>query len=89
VLDGLSNTIMIVEGDSGLAVPWMQPQDIDLNQFLNAGTAKNSGGHDWGGHVMMGDGAVVFIADSMSPELREAMISKDGQEIIDHGSVGF
>ena len=89
VLDGLSNTIMIVEGESGLAVPWMQPQDIDLDQFLNAGTAKNFGGHERGGHVIMGDGAVVFIDDSMNPELREAMISKDGREVIDHGSVGY
>jgi hypothetical protein len=86
VLDGLSNTIMFVECDSDLAVPWMKPQDINLDQFLSPGTANEAGGHQGGAHVMMGDGAVVFITDSLDVQTRQAMISKDGKEVIGMGA---
>jgi prepilin-type processing-associated H-X9-DG protein len=89
VLDGLSNTIMLVECDSDLAVPWMQPQDINLNQFVSSGTAKEAGGHYGGAHVLMADGAVTFITDSMNPQLRQVMVSKAGKEIIDEEMLGF
>lgn len=82
VLDGLSNTIMLVECDSDLAVPWMKPQDITLKQFLSPGTANEAGGHQGGAHVMMADGAVTFFTDSLDSQSRRTMISKDGKDLI-------
>lgn len=90
VVDGLSNTLMLVECDSGLAVPWMQPTDIDLNQFFSSGTDRHQGGHQGGAHILMADGAVKFITDSMTPQLRQSMVSKGGGETFDiqNGSIG-
>ena len=85
VVDGLSNTIMVVEADSGLAVPWMKPQDIDMSQFLDAGSVRDSGGHQGGAHVLMGNGAVKFVTDSADPTLRRSLISKAGNEEIGPG----
>lgn len=82
VIDGLSETIMIVEADSGDAVHWMSPQDIDLQMFTAAGSHRDAGGHVGGAHVLIADGAVIFVTDSMDPNMREAMITRDQGETI-------
>ena len=71
---------MVVECDSDLAVPWMQPTDIDLNDYLNSGMAPSFGGHQRGAHVLMGDGAVQFYTDDVDPQIREAMVTASGGE---------
>lgn len=80
VTDGLSNTVLVIETDPGSAVPWMKPQDTDLQSFLSPGSAGSLAGHAGGGHVLMGDGAVKFVTDSLDTGLREALVTKDGGE---------
>ena len=81
VTDGLANTLLLAETDSGNAVHWMSPEDIGVPEFLDAGTRRESG-HLGGAHVVMGDGAVIFMTDSTDRTLREALVSKDGGEVV-------
>ena len=81
ITDGMANTVMVTETDSGHAVHWMSPQDINLQSFLNAGSSRRSG-HVGGAHSLMADGAVIFFTDSMDQTLRESMVTKDGGETV-------
>jgi len=80
ITDGLSSTAMVVETDSNNAVPWMSPNDITLPTFLSTGTGRQSGGHAGGAHVVMADGAVRFVTDSLSASEREAIVTRNGGE---------
>ncbi|TWU43731.1 hypothetical protein Q31b_12600 [Novipirellula aureliae] len=86
ITDGLSNTIMVTEADSDLAVPWMSPTDIDLQAFLDSGSARNQGGHLGGAHSLFSDGAVKFITDSADLSLREQLINKADDSL---GNAGY
>ncbi len=78
--DGLSNTIMIVEADADNAVHWMSAEDIDMETHIRrAPTAHNAGSY-----ALFADGAVLFIPSSISPVLQEALITKQGDEVIGH-----
>lgn len=85
IVDGIANTVMLLETDSGNAVHWMSPDDVDVQAYMNAGSARDSGGHIGGAHVLMADGAVIFITDSMDSGMREALLTKDGGETVDIG----
>jgi hypothetical protein len=85
VTDGLANTLLITETDSASAVHWMSPQDVDVQAFMNAGTRRDSGGHIGGSNNLLGDGAVMFFADSMDPGTRELLVSKDDGRPINVG----
>ena len=87
VTDGISNTVLVVEADSSMAVPWMSPQDIDLNAFQRIGSSRDAGGHFGGAHILLGDGSVRFLTDSVSSEHREALITKDGQDDVGVGTL--
>ena len=77
VLDGLSNTVLVVETTAEHAVPWMNPEDIDRATFLEAsGEATH---HLGGANVAFADGAVQFLASSMDPEVREELVTRDDQ----------
>jgi type II secretory pathway pseudopilin PulG len=85
VLDGTSNTILFVETESRNAVHWMSPADIELSTFLSpGGNPAAAGGHSHvgGGHVCLTDGAVRFITDSIDRKVAEALVTKDGAEVI-------
>ncbi|MEL6109403.1 MAG: DUF1559 domain-containing protein [Planctomycetota bacterium] len=80
VRDGLSNTIMVAETSLADAVTWTQPVDweVDMDRPL-AGTGE---AHVGGFHVLLGDGAVIFIAKSVDETLFRGMLTKAGQEVI-------
>jgi hypothetical protein len=84
VADGLANTLLVTETDSANAVPWMSPEDIDLQTFMNAGTQRDSG-HIGGSNNLLGDGAVIFFSDSMDPGVRESLVLKDDGGVVDIG----
>ena len=78
--DGTANTILVVETRTEDAVVWTKPADItvDTNQPLsNMGNV-----HQGGFHVMMADGAVKFIADSIDPSLFEGLLTHANGESI-------
>ena len=81
VTDGLSNTIMGIESLGEDAVKWTQPDDIRLDKedplkMLQDGTRQ-------GFHVVLADGAVVFIANQIDPVLFKAMLTRNGRERVE------
>jgi len=85
VLDGTSNTLMVVEvHDSG--VSWMAPTDLSLDamQFqINGGPTEIRSRHPGGAQVALADGSVRHIAAaSMDPQtLRNLATRNDGQVV--------
>ncbi|MFO1066693.1 MAG: DUF1559 domain-containing protein [Pirellulales bacterium] len=78
IVDGLSNTVAVFE--CGKHVPWMSPQDADLDTFVNGWPhSKHAGGTT----CAMGDGAVHFMSDRTPKETLKAMATKDAGETID------
>ncbi|MEO9591365.1 DUF1559 domain-containing protein [Rhodopirellula bahusiensis] len=75
--DGLASTILLVETEHENEVHWMSPEDIDLQTLLER---SEDDSHQGGGHVVMGDGAVQFITNSIEVGLLESLVTKDGGE---------
>jgi prepilin-type processing-associated H-X9-DG protein len=80
VLDGTSNTILVLEVDDDASVIWTKPNDLDFNRdnpLARLGTA-----HPGGFNVALADGSVRFIAATIDPEifLRMLMMA-DGNPI--------
>ena len=81
VTDGLANTIMGVEADASEAVPWSKPSNLELD--WDNPLAQMGHIHQGGFHVMMADGAVIFITHSIEPNLFKALLTRDGNEVIE------
>jgi prepilin-type processing-associated H-X9-DG protein len=87
VMDGTSNTIMIVEV-KGKQVPWGKPTDLTFKEMqmqINGGaspTASPGSGsfHPGGINVGMADGSVYFVAETVDSELLKAMTTRQGWE---------
>lgn len=79
ITDGLANTILFVEVGPDSAVPWMSPDDITMNEYHSLPSKSM---HVGGSNVALADGSVRFFSDMAPPEDIEAMISKDGGEVI-------
>jgi len=91
VTDGLSNTFAIGEQDSDPTDPmaaWVDTPKVACAKALNgrdgAGLKFADGfrsRHDGGGHFLLGDGSVHFIADTIAKETYEALGTADGGEV--------
>lgn len=79
IIDGTSNTVMITETNISQAVPWMSPQDMDLQTFINAAPSGASH-HPGGGHVLIADGSVQFLSNDTPEEARRAMVTIAGAD---------
>lgn len=77
ITDGLSNTIAVVETSEADAVPWAKPQDLPLGTFLATGGNTTHRGMS---NIVLGDGAVTSLSNSLTAEVREAMVTRDGGE---------
>lgn len=80
ILDGLSNTVLIVETNDEAAVPWSKPVDLEIDMdkpLANLGNARQGGFH-----VGLGDGAVVFITKNIDPDLFKGLMTRAGREVI-------
>ena len=73
IVDGTSNTLLVVETDPSHAVNWMSPDDIDLPTYLNSGSVRHS--HTGGSNTAMADGSVTFISQNTGAEVREKMVT--------------
>jgi hypothetical protein len=77
--DGLSNTIFVVEAAE--SVPWASDQELEYDP---AKPLPKLGGHFQGGFfALMGDGEVRFISDTISETTLRAMITRNGNEVVD------
>ncbi len=82
ITDGTSNTILFYETDPAAAIPWMSPQDVDLQTFVaNPLTSFHTGGCN----CCLSDGSVQFLSQNTSAQDKQALVTKDGGEIITMG----
>ena len=80
IRDGVSNTLMVVEVAPEQAVVWSQPEDVTL---LPTDPLADTGSvHQGGFHVVMGDGAVKFITNSINTDMFNALVTPNGREVI-------
>lgn len=81
VTDDHSQTLMVVEVDSDRAVHWMSPQDAGESHLLQI-LPKSKHNHTGGANVLLVDGSVKFISETLPEATRRALISIDGGEKI-------
>jgi prepilin-type processing-associated H-X9-DG protein len=80
---GTQQTVLVVEtADSGIV--WSEPRDLDastMNVTINSARGKGvSSLHLGGAHVVMADGSVRLLPDSMSWEALHALLTRNGGE---------
>lgn len=77
--DGSSNTIAVVEVDSGYAVPWSAPDDISIeeNDLTDAFPPRGS-------TVGFFDGSVQFMSKFVDLEMLEKMLTHSGGEVVNY-----
>jgi prepilin-type processing-associated H-X9-DG protein len=80
VTDGTSNTIMVVDAGDDLAVTWTRPDDWEVAPQLR--TRGLFGHHRRGTNFAFADGSVHFLKETITPKLLQALITRDGGEII-------
>ena len=78
IKDGTSNTAMLLEVNSDAAVTWTKPDDweYDADDPL-AGLGE---AHPGGFEVLMADGSVHFIAETVDTTMFRALLTKSGGE---------
>jgi len=85
ITDGTSTTLLIVEvANSG--IHWMEPRDLHVVQMAPTINPKSGQGisspHAGGAQVLMADGTVRFISQTLTPELFRALLTRHGGETI-------
>lgn len=78
ITDGTSNTILVVDVADDRAVVWTKPEDweFDLEQPMKGLTGKFDGGFS----VLLGDGSVRFLSETIKPEILRALFTRNGGE---------
>lgn len=79
-LDGLSNTILIIESNADSAVPWSKPADVEIDMKDPLANFIGSPRKSFG--VGLGDGAVRRVTDNFDVELFKALLTRAGRERI-------
>ena len=79
-IDGLSNTILVLETPGDRAVQWTRPDDIKLpaDNPLQPLTENRKNGF----HAVFGDGAVKFLSNTVDPELFKRLLTYAGRELV-------
>lgn len=78
IIDGSSGTVLVVEANADMAVPWTKPADATFDDATIA-TLLEKGDED-GLMVLLADGFVAFLDRTIPPELfRQMLIRNDGE----------
>jgi len=80
ITDGTSNTIAIVEASE--AVPWSKPADLPFDQQAKPSLRGAGSSHPGGFNCGFADGSVRFIKNSISAIVFQALITRNGGEVI-------
>lgn len=81
IIDGTTNTIMIVEADRDRSVPWMKPADLVYDkQNPKAGLGNVRSG---GFIVVMADGSTRFLPNTIDDEVLRRLIMRDDGKNVD------
>jgi RNA polymerase sigma factor (sigma-70 family) len=84
VTDGTSNTLMVVEAET--PVPWTKPEDLS---YVPGQPLPKLGGQFKDGFVALrADGFTQFIKRSIDPKLLNAVITRNGMEVINNEEMG-
>lgn len=83
VLDGTSNTLMVVEACQ-TNIPWMKPQDLDAKSNPRIGDPNGlSSNHAQGVNVLMTDGSVRRMSKETDPVTIQQLTTRNGGEAVD------
>ncbi|MCA9013291.1 MAG: DUF1559 domain-containing protein, partial [Planctomycetaceae bacterium] len=77
--DGSSNTIAVVESPKDQSVPWMAPQDAGIATFIGLNDESETA-HTGGFQVLILDGSVRFVSNTLDVETRKALATIAGAE---------
>ena len=80
VLDGTSNTIMVVESKD--AVPWTKPDDLKFDMEAKPSLYGAASPHPGGFNTLFADGSVRFIKNSVSLQVFKALITRGSGEVV-------
>ena len=80
ILDGLSNTIMVLETRSDAAVAWTRPKDVSVN--LDTPKTKWFDEQRSGFNTLMGDGRVLFLSNEVDTTQLKSLLTAQGGEIV-------
>ena len=81
--DGTSTTIVVAEV-SDAHIPWTKPEDIIVSRHRQPGDRLGfSSDHPGGFQVVMGDGAVRFINNTINESTFEGITTTNGGEMVD------
>jgi len=78
VTDGLSNTLMVMEGNAASQVPWTSPDYVEIDD--NDPLANFRSARPGGFNAAIGDGSVKFLADMIDLQVFKALLTRDGNE---------
>jgi prepilin-type processing-associated H-X9-DG protein len=84
VTDGTTRTLMVVEAQQ--EVPWTKPEDLSFDPAAAPSLFGAGSSHPLGFNVLMGDGSVQFIRNTVPLNVFRALITRAGGEVIDAGS---
>ncbi len=82
-LDGMSQTILVVEVDPQQAVVWTKPEEFEAVPAEAAEWLQAGSPHPIGRNVLFADGSVQRLTDDLAPASLEALFTKSGGELID------
>jgi prepilin-type processing-associated H-X9-DG protein len=75
-IDGTSNTLAVVEAKA--PVEWTKPDDVDIKQVIGSLGSKHPGGFN----VLMADGSVRFIKNTINPMVLQSLATRNGGEVV-------
>jgi prepilin-type processing-associated H-X9-DG protein len=84
-LDGMSQTILVSE--TRRVVPWTKPEELTSDSPLPLrGLGSHHGYHNNGFNAVMADGSVHFLKGSIAPSVLDALITRNGNEVVSSDS---
>jgi prepilin-type processing-associated H-X9-DG protein len=78
VVDGLSNTLMVMEGNASSQVPWTAPDHLEIDDADPLASFRSA--RPGGFNAAFGDGSVRFIVDTIDIDIFRALLTRAGLE---------